>query len=242
MAGDPLIHVEDFSVAYREKPVLWDLDADFLEGTRTAIVGPNGAGKSTLLKGMLGLLKPLSGRATFWGEPYPACRKRVAYVPQRESVRWDFPTHVLDVVTMGRYVHLRWCQRPGKADREKAWEALRIMEMEELANRQISQLSGGQQQRVFLARAICQDADLYLLDEPLAGVDQRTEALVMEKLAALQQQGKTIVAVHHDLETIGKYFDHALLLNRTVIASGTVAEVMTPEHLARAYGMEERNV
>lgn len=233
--NDVLIHVEDFSVAYQGKPVLWDLDVDFLQGSRTAIVGPNGAGKSTLLKGMLGLLKPMSGFATFWGQPYRAVRRRIAYVPQKESVRWDFPTHVLDVVLMGRYVHLGLARRPGRHDRELAWQALRLMEMEAFADRQISALSGGQQQRVFLARAMCQDPELYLLDEPLAGVDQKTEHLMMERLRMLQQQGKTIVAVHHDLETLPRYFDRCVLMNQTVVASGPVAEVMTQSTVARAY-------
>lgn len=231
----PLIHVEDLTMAYREKPVLWDVDVDIPEGVRCAIVGPNGAGKSTLLKGILGFLKPVAGYVTLWGKPLAEVRRRIAYVPQTGSVNWDFPTTVLDVVTMGRYGALPLFKRPGKKERELALEAIAAMKLEEVKDRPIAALSGGQKQRVFIARAICQNADLYIMDEPLAGVDEVTEKIIMEKLKDFQREGKTVVAVHHDLNTLGEYFDYLVLLNRTVAAAGPLAETLTEENLARAY-------
>jgi manganese/zinc/iron transport system ATP- binding protein len=228
--------VRDLTVAYREEPVLWDIDVDVPESSLTAIVGPNGAGKSTLIKTVLNLVEPASGRVLVYGKPYAEARQRVAYVPQRGSVDWDFPTSALDVVTMGRYGRLGWFRRPTKQDREAAMEALRNVGMEAFARRQISQLSGGQQQRVFLARALAQDAQLYLMDEPFQGVDATTERAIITVLQALKREGRTVVVVHHDLETVPEYFDRVILLNVRLIASGAVGEVFTPENLRRTYG------
>lgn len=236
MSKQTLIHMEDVTISYHEKPVLWDVDLSIPEGSRTAIIGPNGAGKSTLLKGILDLIQPISGEITLWGKSFHEVRKRIAYVPQTGSVNWDFPTTVLDVVTMGQYVHLGWFRRPKKSHRQKAMEALAEMGMNDFAHRQISQLSGGQKQRVFLARAICQDADLYFMDEPLAGVDGKTEKVIMNKIKAFQQEGKTIVAVHHDLHTLPEYFDHVVLLNRVLVADGDISSTFTKENIVKTYG------
>ena len=234
--GAPAIEVNDLTVAYREKPVLWDVDLEVPAGVLMAIVGPNGAGKSTLIKAMLGLLRPAAGQVLFFGRGYAEQRRLVAYVPQRGSVDWDFPTSVLDVVMMGRYGALGWLRRPGKRERQMALAALAQVGMEDFAGRQISQLSGGQQQRVFLARALVQDAQLYLMDEPFQGVDAKTERAIVSVLQELRRQGKTVVAVHHDLETVPEYFDRVLLLNVRRIASGPVDEVFTEENLRVTYG------
>jgi len=232
----PAIEVTDLTVAYGEKPVLWDVDLDVPQGVLMAIVGPNGAGKTTLIRAILGMLKPAAGRALVFGKPYEEQRKLVAYVPQRGSVDWDFPTSVLDVVLMGRYGHLGWVRRPGQADKAAAREALEHVGMAELQGRQISQLSGGQQQRVFLARALVQHADLYFMDEPFQGVDATTELAIVELLQELRSRGKTVVAVHHDLQTVPEYFDQVTLLNVRRIASGPVDEVFTEENLRLTYG------
>jgi manganese/zinc/iron transport system ATP- binding protein len=230
------IQIEDLTVAYREEPVLWDVDLDVPEATLMAIVGPNGAGKSTLIKTILGLIEPSAGQIRIFGKPYPQQRKLVAYVPQRGSVDWDFPTNALDVVMMGRYGQLGWLKRPGTPERQLALDALRKVGMEDFAQRQISQLSGGQQQRVFLARALVQDAQIYLLDEPFQGVDATTERAIITVLKELKAAGRTVLVVHHDLETVPDYFDRVLLLNVRPIASGAVSEVFTPENLRRTYG------
>ncbi len=230
------IAVEDLTVAYHEEPVLWDVDVTVPAGALMAIVGPNGAGKSTLIKAMLDLVPRSAGHVHFFGNSYAEERQRVAYVPQRGSVDWDFPTNALDVVMMGRYGRIGWLKRPGKADRVVALEALDMVGMRDFASRQISQLSGGQQQRVFLARALAQDADIYLMDEPFQGVDATTEHAIVRVLKDLQARGRTVVVVHHDLETVPEYFDHVLLLNIKAIANGRVEDVFTPENLRATYG------
>ena len=230
------IDVQDLTVAYRDTPVLWDVDLTVPAGSLTAIVGPNGAGKTTLIKSLLGLLRPSAGQVRFFGQTYAQQRHRVAYVPQRGSVDWDFPTSVLDVVLMGLYGRLGWLRRPGRRERALAREALRKVEMEAFAGRQISELSGGQQQRVFLARALVQDADVYLMDEPFQGVDATTERAIVALLRALRMQDKTVVVVHHDLQTVPEYFDRVMLLNVRCIASGPVDEVFTDENLRQTYG------
>ncbi|MEJ7862989.1 MAG: ABC transporter ATP-binding protein [Pyrinomonadaceae bacterium] len=230
------LEVNDLTVAYGDKPVLWDVDWKVPAGVLTGIVGPNGAGKSTLIKTILGLARPAAGNVRIFGRPFDARRGAVAYVPQRGTVDWDFPTNALDVVMMGRYGKLGWLRRTGKRERELAMNALEQTGMEAFANRQISQLSGGQQQRVFLARALVQEAEIYLMDEPLQGVDAKTEAAVVGLLQNLRSRGRTIVVVHHDLETVADYFDHVLLLNVKKIASGVVKEVFTPENLRATYG------
>ncbi|MBX3397863.1 MAG: metal ABC transporter ATP-binding protein [Gemmataceae bacterium] len=232
----PAIEVHDLTVAYREKPALWDVDLAVPTGSLMAIVGPNGAGKTTLLKSILGLIPAVAGNVFIHGEPFHSGRRRVAYVPQKSSVDWDFPTTVFDLVRMGTYGRLGWFRRPGAAERDATATALRRVGLGDLGDRQIGQLSGGQQQRAFLARALVQDADVYALDEPLQGVDAVTERAVMEILRDLRNAGKTIIAVHHDLHTVPAYFDSVTLLNVKVIASGKVGEAFTPENLKLAYG------
>jgi manganese/zinc/iron transport system ATP- binding protein len=232
----PAIEVHDLTVAYRTQPVLWDIDVRMPEGQLIAIVGPNGAGKSTLLKAILGLVKPVTGWVKVFDAPYAQRRSWVGYVPQRESVDWDFPTNALDVVTMGLYGGLGWLRRPGRRQRETALSCLEHVGIRDLAHRQISQLSGGQQQRVFLARALAQQARLYLMDEPFAGVDATTERAILSLLKELKREGRTVVAVHHDLQTVAEYFDHVVLLNMRLVAAGPVQEVFTPENLQQTYG------
>jgi manganese/zinc/iron transport system ATP- binding protein len=233
---DLALHVEDLTVAYHGKPVLWDIDVDIPPGAMAAIVGPNGAGKSTLMKAVLGLVRPSAGHIRIHGQPPRRILRRLGYVPQRSSVDWDFPTTALDVVTMGRYGHLGWFRRPGRRERDLAMSALEQVHMDHLHDRQISQLSGGQQQRVFLARALVQDPDVYFLDEPMAGVDATTERTIVERLKAERDRGKTVVVVHHDLQTVADYFDWLVLLNVRVIAQGRVRDVYTAENLRQAYG------
>lgn len=230
------VEVNDLTLAYHEKPVLWDIDLVVPEGVLMAIVGPNGAGKTTLIKSILGLLNPAAGRIAIYGKPYVEQRHLVSYVPQRGSVDWDFPTSVLDVVMMGRYGRLGWFRRTKSHDRDLALEALKKVGMEDYADRQISQLSGGQQQRTFLARALVQDAQVYFMDEPFQGVDATTERAIVTLLQQLRSEGKTVIAVHHDLQTVPEYFDWVMLLNVRRIASGPVAEIFTEENLRLAYG------
>ncbi len=234
--GALAIQATDLTLAYQQQPVLWDVDLEVPQGVLMAIVGPNGAGKTTLLRAVLGLLQPAAGEVLVFGQPYADQRRRVAYVPQRGSVDWDFPTTALDIVTMGTYGGLGWVRRPGTSERTRAAAALAQVGMESYADRQISQLSGGQQQRIFLARALVQDADVYLMDEPFQGVDATTERAIVELLRALRADGKTVVAVHHDLQTVTEYFDEVTLLNVRRIAGGPVDRVFTEENLRRTYG------
>ncbi len=230
------LHVEDLTVTYGAAPALWDIDLDVPPGVMAAIVGPNGSGKSTLLKAVLGLVAPVAGHVRLFGQPLDAVRNRVGYVPQRSSVDWDFPTDVRDVVMMGLYGQLGWFRRPGAAHRARAMAALAAVGMQDYADRQIGQLSGGQQQRVFIARALVQEADLYILDEPMAGVDRPTEDIIIALLQDLRDRGKTVIVVHHDLSTVERYFDWLVMLNTRIIAQGPVAEVYTPETLRETYG------
>ena len=235
IAQSPL-SVRGLTVFYDQKPAVFSVDVTIRPGAMTAIVGPNGAGKSTLLKAALGLVTPLSGTTTVFGQPLEEMRARVAYVPQRASVDWDFPARVIDVVSMGLYRELGLVGRFLSRHRSKAMECLGRVGMEEFANRQIGQLSGGQQQRVFLARALAQEADLYLLDEPFAGVDAATERAIIDVLKGLRDAGKTVVAVHHDLSTIRDYFDDVIILNVRKISEGPVDTAFTADALDQAYG------
>ncbi|MEM9166915.1 MAG: ABC transporter ATP-binding protein [Planctomycetota bacterium] len=224
------------TVAYNRRPVLWDVDYDAPAGSLIAVVGPNGAGKSTLIKGCLGLVPLAAGAVEFWGQPLRDERARVGYVPQRETVDWDFPVSALDVVCMGRYGKIGWCRPIGRQHRKAARDCLDRVGLGEYADRQIGQLSGGQQQRVFLARALAQEADLYLMDEPFAGVDAATERAIVDVLREMRATGRTVVVVHHDLQTVPVYFDHAVLLNMRVVAAGPVSEVFTTTNLQQTYG------
>jgi len=232
----PVLDVHDVTVAYHRRPVLWDVDLTVAEPRLVGVVGPNGAGKSTLLKAILGLVPLASGAVRLFGQPVPEVRRRVGYVPQRESVDWDFPVDVLDVVLMGTYGRLGWFRRPGRAQRELARDCLSKVGMEAYEKQQIGALSGGQQQRTFLARALAQQADVYFMDEPMAGVDAATERAIFTLLQELRRQGKAVFVVHHDLRTVPLYFDHVVLLNMRLVASGPTPEVFTPENLRKTYG------
>lgn len=235
MAAPP-IEIHDVTVAYHRKPVLWDIDLTVPEGKLVGIVGPNGAGKTTLIKAILGLVPLASGKVEIYGKPYHQQRHLIGYVPQRESVDWDFPVTVLDVVLMGTYGRLGWCRRPGRTQRQQAMDCLDKVGMTRFADRQIRQLSGGQQQRVFLARALVQDAQVYFMDEPLAGVDAATEVAIIKLLQTLRERGKTVMVVHHDLQTVRQYFDHVILLNMRLVACGPTETTFTPEALQKTYG------
>jgi manganese/zinc/iron transport system ATP- binding protein len=230
------LRVQDLTVAWHRRPVIWDVEFDVSPGRLVGIVGPNGAGKSTLLKAVMDLVPKASGRVEIFGRSWRESRHRVGYVPQRESVDWDFPVSVLDVVTMGLYGRIGWFGRVRRRHREAARRALEQVGIGELADRQISQLSGGQQQRTFLARALVQEADLYLMDEPFAAVDAATEQAIVEILRSMRAAGRTAVVIHHDLHTVPDYFDSVVLLNMRVVAEGPTQQVFTRENLERTYG------
>ena len=229
------IRIRNLSVTYRTEPALWNVDLNFPEGKMIAIVGPNGAGKSTLIKAIMGLVPVTAGKVSVYDKSYSKQRSKVAYVPQRGSVDWDFPTDALDVVEMGLYGKLGWLRRPNSQTRQKARECLAKVGLEDYADRQIGQLSGGQQQRVFVARALAQDPQIYLMDEPLNGVDAVTEDTILSILENLKKEGKTIVMVHHDLQTVDKYFDWVVMLNRSLVATGPIKQVFTKDNLDRTY-------
>jgi manganese/zinc/iron transport system ATP- binding protein len=233
------VEAEELNINYGKTSILWDLTFQIPQGLLVGIIGPNGAGKSTLLKAALGLIKPLSGKISLLGGSASRVHKKVAYVPQRESVDWDFPITAQEVVLMGRYGRLGLFGVLRKADREAAAAALEQVGMSAYAHRQISQLSGGQQQRLFIARALVQNADLILLDEPFVGVDLATEKAIMAILRKQKEQGKTILIVHHDLPSVEEYFDWTLLLNTRLLGCGPVKEVFTRENLARAFGKNQ---
>ncbi|EHL19413.1 metal ABC transporter ATP-binding protein [Peptoanaerobacter stomatis] len=229
------VKVEDLTVAYGKTPVLWDIDANFEENKITAIIGPNGAGKSTLLKSILGFIKPVAGSIKIFGNDIDKSRLQVAYVPQSNSVNWDFPINVQDVVLMGRYRSIGLIKTISKDEKQKALNALEQMDLLDLKNRQISQLSGGQKQRVFIARALCQDAKLLIMDEPLAGVDKVSEKIIMNKVKNLKKDGKTIICVHHDLNTIKEYFDNIVMINKFFVAGGDINNYFTKENIDKTY-------
>lgn len=234
--NSPILDIHHLTVNYDKTPVLWDISLSIPPGVLVGIVGPNGAGKSTLIKAALGLVKPISGRVDFFGEPLRRVRQRVAYVPQRESVDWDFPVTVRDLVVMGRYGRLGLFHRPRAADWAAAEHYLELVGMADYGHRQISQLSGGQQQRVFLARALLQEADIYFMDEPFTGVDLATETVIVQLLQQLRAKGKTVFVVHHDLNTVESYFDWVILMNMRLIAYGPKNDVFTPYYLHATYG------
>lgn len=233
---NPVIEVHDLTVTYNQKPVLWGIDLSLPKGSLAGIVGPNGAGKSTLIKAIMDLVPLSSGYVKLFDSELDEVRDKISYVPQRESVDWDFPASVYDIVMMGRYGKLGLFKRPRQADREVVMESLRQVGMEAYKNRQISQLSGGQQQRVFLARALAQQAEIYFMDEPFAGVDAATEKAIVQLLKQMSEEGKTVVVVHHDLQSVAKYFDWLVLLNMRLVASGPTDVVFKEELLQEAYG------
>lgn len=232
----PVLEVHDMTVAYHRKPVLWNIDLTIRRPSLVGILGPNGAGKSTLIKAILGLTPMVSGQVSVQGRSIRQSRHIIGYVPQRESVDWEFPVSVLDVVLMGTYGRLGWFRRPGRRDREWARECLTRVGIADLAGRQIGQLSGGQQQRTFLARALAQRAEIYFMDEPMAGVDAATERVIFQLLAELREAGKTVLVVHHDLRTVPAYFDEVALLNMRLVASGATEATFTKENLQKTYG------
>ncbi len=236
MEKESIIEAHDLTVSYDKKPVLWDVDFKLPSGLLTGIIGPNGAGKSTLLKTIMGILKPDSGYVKLFGNQLEDIRKKVSYVPQRESVDWDFPASALDIVLMGLYAQKGLFKRINKADKEWAIYCLEQLGMQDYRNRQISQLSGGQQQRVFLARSLAQNASLYLMDEPFAGVDATTERSIIDLLHKMKNDGKSIVVVHHDLQSVSEYFDWLLMINTRLVASGPTAEVFNQDLLEETYG------
>ena len=231
----PLLEFHDVTVAYGRRPVLWNIDLTIAEPCLFGIIGPNGAGKSTLLTAALGLVPLAGGTVSFFGRPFAEVRGRVGYVPQRETVDWDFPVSVSDVVLMGTYGRLGWFRRPGLRERDLVKECLARVGLTDLARRQIGKLSGGQQQRVFLARALAQQAEIYVLDEPMAGVDARSQELIFDVLAELRDAGRLVVVVHHDLRTAVEWFDRVALVDRRLVAVGPTASVLTPENLQRTY-------
>jgi len=235
-ATDAALSARGVTISYGATPVVFSVDATMPQGSMTAIVGPNGAGKSTLLKGLLDIAPRVAGEVRFFGQPFARARGRVAYVPQRASVDWEFPARALDVVMMGQYRQVGLFRLAGARHRRAALDCLARVGMADFATRQIGALSGGQQQRVFLARALAQGADLYLLDEPFAGVDAATERAVVAVLKALKAEGRTVVCVHHDLSTLAEYFDRVLLMNVRRVAEGPVASALTQDNLQAAYG------
>ncbi|TVR59886.1 MAG: ABC transporter ATP-binding protein [Spirochaetaceae bacterium] len=230
------LHTRDLTVAYHQKPVLWDVDLDVPEAVIAGIIGPNGAGKSTLIKAILDLMPRATGRIELFGKPYAVQRRLIGYVPQRESVDWEYPINALELVAMGLYRKIGWFKPVTRVYREQARAALSEVGMADYADRQISRLSGGQQQRVFLARALVQDALIYFMDEPFAGVDAATEKAIVDILRRLKGSGKTVFVVHHDLESVTEYFDYLIMLNMRVVAAGPVDEVFSSENLRRTYG------
>lgn len=232
----PILDIHDVTVAYRRRPVLWDIDLILHEPCLLGLIGPNGAGKSTLIKTALDLVPRVSGSVAFFGQPLSEVRRRIGYVPQRESVDWDFPVSVLDVVLMGTYGRLGWFRRPGAKEKARARECLDLVGIRDLEHQQIGQLSGGQQQRTFLARALAQEADLYFMDEPFAGVDAATEQAIFAILGELRDQGKTVIVVHHDLRSVSQFFDQVALLNVRLVAQGPTATAFTEDNLRKTYG------
>ncbi len=231
----PLVEFHDVTVAYGRRPVLWNIDLTIAEPCLFGVVGPNGAGKSTLLKAALGLVPLAGGSVRLFGQPLDRVRRRVGYVPQRETVDWDFPVSVMDVVLMGTYSRLGWLRRPGGAERAVAQESLARVGLQDLAGRQIGRLSGGQQQRVFLARALAQQADVYFLDEPMAGVDARSQEQILAVLSGLREAGKLVIVVHHDLRAVTDWFDAVALIDMRLVAAGPTRETLTPDNLRRTY-------
>jgi ABC-type Mn2+/Zn2+ transport system ATPase subunit len=236
MSTETAIKVTGLSVSYDRKRVLSNIYVEIPTGTVVGVIGPNGAGKSTLFKAILGLIEPNAGKVEIFGKPVNEGREDIAYVPQRDDVDWQFPATVMDIVTLGRYPHKKWYQRIDAKDLALAVDALNALGIPELKGRQIGELSGGQQQRVFIARSLCQGAEIFLLDEPFVGVDMTTEQKIIEILKKLASEGKTMLVVHHDLSTVEQYFDYTIMLNQRLVAAGPTQSTFTKENIAAAYG------
>jgi ABC-type Mn2+/Zn2+ transport system ATPase subunit len=234
--GDTPISISGLSVSYDRKRVLSNIYTQIPSGAVVGVIGPNGAGKSTLFKAILGLVEINAGIVRIFGEPVEEGRRKVAYVPQRDDVDWQFPATVIDIVLMGRYPHKKWYQRLDHNDLSAARESLKALDIADLETRQIGELSGGQQQRVFIARSLCQGADIFLLDEPFVGVDIMTEQKIISILKSLAAEKKTMLVVHHDLSTVEEYFDHVIMLNQRLVAAGPTTSTFTRENIAAAYG------
>lgn len=231
------LSVRDLTVAYGDTPVLWDVDADIPVGCMAAIVGPNGAGKSTFIKAALELTPRLTGEVRFFGEQLNAVRQRIAYVPQRAAIDWDFPITVEEVALMGAYGQRGWFRRPRKEDMQRVHESLEVVGLTQFRHRPIAQLSGGQQQRTFLARALVQQADMWILDEPFQGVDAETERALVRVLHDLKSHGKTIIAVHHDLQTLPQYFDYLFAVNARRVAEGYIKDLTLDDVVQRTFAL-----
>ncbi len=236
MSKQDVIQIENLTVNYGKNLVLWEVFLSISSGKMIGIIGPNGAGKSTFLKALMGFCPKLSGKITFWQKAFSSVRTKIAYIPQKEEIDWDFPITVYEVVLMGRFSHLRFWQRPKAFDKQKVFDALEKVGLKEYAKRQIGQLSGGQQQKLFLARAIAQEAKVYLLDEPFQGVDATSEKVIIQVLKQWRNEGKTILIVHHDLSRLKEYFDELVFLNKRIIASGPLEQVLTEENLQAVFG------
>lgn len=228
--------VSHLTVEYDKKLVLWDILWEVSQGMITAVVGPNGAGKSSLIKAILGLVPRLGGSVLFWGQPFKEVKERIAYIPQKENLVWDFPINVRELVSQGAYARLSWYQSVRGREKERVNAALERLSLTSLEKRGIGELSGGQQRKCLLARALVQEADLYILDEPFTGLDHHAEKQIMEHLKSLAQEGKTVIIVHHDLNDVPRLFDNVLLLNVTVVAAGAVEEVFVPDLIEKTYG------
>lgn len=233
---NPILEIQDLMVGYSRKMVLWGVDLKLPQGALIGIIGPNGAGKSTLLKSIMGLIPLRGGHVRIFNKPLDQVRSQISYVPQKNSIDWNFPTSVLDVVLMGRYGKIGLFKKPRQKDYKVARQALERLGIEQLADRQISQLSGGQQQRTFLARALAQEADLYLMDEPFAGIDATTEKTIVQLLKELKNSGKTVIMVHHDLQSVKDYFDWVTMLNMRLVANGPIEAIFNEEYLSKTYG------
>ena len=230
-----VIEIKNISVAYDETTVLENVNLNIKRGDFLALMGPNGAGKSTLLKTILNFIKPIGGEIKIKGKLYKEVRKKIAYVPQRGSVDWDFPITLFDVVEMGCYGRVGFLKKINKTEKKNVERVIEKVGLTEFKERQISKLSGGQQQRAFLARAILQNAEIYLMDEPFQGVDSKTEKAIVEILKELKKSGKTLIVVHHDLQTVTSYFDTVAFINKTIVAAGPVEDVFNEENIEKTY-------
>ncbi|MFA6708647.1 MAG: metal ABC transporter ATP-binding protein [Fusobacterium sp.] len=229
------ISIKNLTVSYENKKILSNIDMNIPKGKLIGIIGPNGGGKSTFIKGILNIIKKKSGIVKFQGKDYRKYFKKIAYIPQRDTVDWDFPTTVLDVVIMGSYGRLGLFKSPGEKEKEEAIKNLKKLNIEKYFDRQISQLSGGEKQRVFIARALMQKAEIYFMDEPFQGVDVKTEKEIIEILKKLKEKGKTVLVVHHNLEKVKDYFDYLIMINREIVAIGETNDIFIEKNINKTF-------